>query len=429
MRKATTRLNAGLLAGTTLVTAAMWSAGALAQEITVWSGYPELGPFYEHVAEGMKADYPDLKVTVEPIALREHERRVALELASGGGQALVLEMDAAIATRYIENGLLPVVPDEIAEFVTNGENYVPFFANSGQFEGEVYGVPLFNSQVALYYNLDKFAAAGLTEPPATMEEYTEYAKKLTERDANGNPVVSGWSLRLAGGGQGIAEKFWINLHQFGGALLEQRGDGWIANYANDAGVAALKQYLDLIYVDKTVTQEMPADAEAFEREQTAMFIRESWVIGDIAAKAPDLNYATAPLPRGAISLPNNLYVRADGAEAEAAWAFVLAANEPDNLNWLLANVGWLPVRANVDYSEVINNTPGFAAFLDLPEDYELFTLPSIGPIQEVLTRVAATLTDLFGAPSAPSDDELLNILQQMQDETNAILSREGILAS
>ena len=36
-----------------------------------------------------------------------------------------------------------------------------------------------------------------------------------------------------------------------------------------------------------------------------MFIRESWVIGDIASKAPNLAYATAPLPRGSIALPTN----------------------------------------------------------------------------------------------------------------------------
>ena len=52
------------------------------------------------------------------------------------------------------------------------------------------------------------------------------------------PTVSGWSLRLTGGGQGIAEKFWINLHQFGGALLKQTSDGkWIAGYATPAGRA------------------------------------------------------------------------------------------------------------------------------------------------------------------------------------------------
>jgi multiple sugar transport system substrate-binding protein len=38
-----------------------------------------------------------------------------------------------------------------------------------------------------------------------MEEYTDFAEKLTKRDASGKATVSGWSMRLSGGGQGIAE--------------------------------------------------------------------------------------------------------------------------------------------------------------------------------------------------------------------------------
>src|SRR4029077_4066972 len=127
------------------------------------------------------------------------------------------------------------------------------------------------------------------------------------------------------------EKLWINLFQFGGNIIVPTADGeWKAALANEAGRKALKQYLVNIHKTKTVSPEMPADAEAFERGQTAMFIRESWVIGDIAKKAPNLAYAPAPLPRDSMTVLVNLYVTAKGAEAEAAWAFALAADEPDN---------------------------------------------------------------------------------------------------
>lgn len=88
---------------------------------------------------------------------------------------------------------------------------------------------------------------------------------------------------------------------------------------------------------------MPADTDAFERGLTAMFIRESPVIADIAAKAPDLKYAAAPLPRGSISLPTNLYVsESDGKAAEVARAYVLATNEPANLVWMLDKTDGCP---------------------------------------------------------------------------------------
>ena len=421
---------AGAIAG--IVTAGLLAtaSGALAQTITVWSGYPELAPFYTHVAEGLKAENPGLEVRVEAIPLREHERRIALGLTSCSAGALVLEMPGSTAARYIENELLPAAPDDVEAFVRADGNFNDFFIEQASYQGEVYGVPLFRGQGALFYNTEMFEAAGLSGPPATMEEYTDYAEKLTVRDANGNPTRSGWSLRLSGGGQGIAEKFWINLHQFGGALLTEAEDGkWKADYANEAGRQALGQYLENVHTLKTVTPELPADAEAFEREQTAMFIRESWVIGDIAAKAPDLTYATAPLPTGSIALPAQLYVSAEGAEAEAAWKFALATNEPENLVWLLDNVGWLPNRVNVDYSPVTDAKPGFSGFLEVPEDYVFFTLPAIGPIEEVLTRLAGRLVEAFGNAALAGDDAAIDaFLAEAAAETNAILEREGLLA-
>lgn len=406
-------------------------SGAYAQTVTVWSGYPELAPFYEHVAEGFKATHPGVTIDVQAIPLREHERRVALGLSSGSAGAVIVELNNATASRYIENELLDAAPDAVAGFVANAENFGDFFTDAASYDGTVYGVPLFRGQSALFYNLDMFAEAGLDGPPQTMAEYTEYAKALTKRDAAGNLDVTGWSLRLSGGGQGIAEKFWINMFQFdGGLMIEEVTPGkFRINLNTDAGRAALGQYLDNVHVENTVSIEAPADAEAFEREQTAMFIRESWVIGDIAAKAPDLNYATAPLPYGAIGLPANLYVSAEGDAAQAAWDYLLATNEPDNLVWLLENVGWLPNRQNVDYSPVTDAVPAFAAFVDYPEGYAFFTLPALGPIEEVLTRIAAQLTNAFAAPHLAGDEEAIgNFLQAAEDEANQILRREGILA-
>lgn len=406
------------------------TAVASAQDVKVWSGYPELAPFYEHVAEGMRSDHPGITVTVEAIPLREHERRVALGLSSGSAGAVVVELPKSTATRYLENDLLTQAPANVAGFVSDPANYGPFFIDAASIGGSVYGVPLFRGQGALFYNVDMFEKAGLSGPPTTMEEYTDYASKLTERDANGNPTVSGWSLRLSGGGQGIAEKFWINMFQYGGNLLEEgEGGKWRANIANEAGRNAFTQYIENVHALKNVTVEMPADAEAFEREQTAMFIRESWVIGDIAAKAPDLNYATAPLPVGSIALPANLYVSAEGDEAEAAWTFALATNKPENLVWLLDNVGWLPNRSGVDYSPVTGKQPAFGAFVDYPEGYEFFTLPSIGPIEEILTRVAASLTDSFADADLAGDSAAIDaVLADVEEDVNKILEREGLLA-
>lgn len=419
----------GLLFGTALAAGGLGlpRRAAAAEKLTIWGGWIEMEPFYKRVADQLKERHPGLEVSIELIALREHEKRNALSLPSGSA-ADIIEMEVE-ATRYLEGDLVAPAPDNVVEFVKNDAHFDKFFQDSVTFEDKIYGVPLFRGQTALYYNTDMLDKAGLSGPPKTMEEYTTYAEKLTQRDAQGRPTVSGWSLRLSGGGQGIAEKFWINLHQFGGALLREKDGKWYADFANEAGRNTMKQYVDNVQVLKTVTPDMKADAEAFELSQTAMFIRESWVIGDIAKKAPDLKYATAPLPKGSIVIPVNLFVPRNDEKSKLAWEYVLLANEPENLTWLLDNVGWLPNRKDVDYSPVIQKTPAMSAFVNYPEGYTFFSLPAIAPVSEILTRIAARLERGYLDPALTKGDEAIDaFLKEAADEADSILSREGLLA-
>jgi multiple sugar transport system substrate-binding protein len=132
---------------------------------------------------------------------------------------------------------------------------------------------------------------------------------------------------------------------------------------------------------------------------------------------------------GSIVAPVNLYVTGDGEKAKAAWAFATAANEPDNLLWLLDNVGWLPNRSGLDYSGILKAKPALGAFVNYPDTYKFFSLPNIGPADEVLTRVAAQLTAAFANPALANDDAAIDaVLKTAADETNSILKREGLLA-
>ena len=407
-----------LLATTLLLTL----SSALAQTVTIWSGYPEMEAFYNHVAEGFNEEYPDVTVEILTQPLRDFERKVTVALP-GGSAADILEISSSFAARMVQGGLIPALPEDMQDFVRS-DAYNDFFVENASFDGDVYGVPLFRGQGALFYNTDMFAEAGLT-PPTTMEEYVDYANQLTVRDDAGNPVRSGWSLRLSGGGSGVAEKFWTIMHQFGGSIVEQDADGnWVAGYNNEAGQQALQLYVNLINKDNTLTPELKGDAEGFELGTTAMFIRESWVIGDIASKAPDLNYATALLPRGTIALPVNLYVTSDN---QAAYDFVMHALKPENQLWLVENVGWLPNRQDVDYTPVVETIPQLDAFLNIPEDHVLFTVPPISPIDEVQTRLAERLVKAYtDASLVDNPDGIAKVLEDAAKETNQILERAGL---
>src|SRR5438445_5963077 len=130
--------------------ALVFASSASAEKLTIWSGWPDLAPFYKRVGDQLKSKYPDLEVSVEAIALREHEKRLALSLPSGAaGDVIEMEVEAA---RYLEAGVIPEPPASIVDFVK--ANYDMTRVKTAMYDGKIFGVPLFQGQGALFYNTD-----------------------------------------------------------------------------------------------------------------------------------------------------------------------------------------------------------------------------------------------------------------------------------
>ena len=158
------------------------------------------------------------------------------------------------------------------------------------YKDKIYAVPLFVGQTAVFYNTEYFQEAGIANPPATLEEMLTQAQKLTKTDASGKVTRAGVGMRLFGAGSGVAEKFLFQFWPNGGDIIVQTADGkWKNGYDNDAGRMTLKWYIDALYKVKVDDPNLKRDAEGFELGQSAMFMRESWVIADAKKNAPNLN--------------------------------------------------------------------------------------------------------------------------------------------
>jgi multiple sugar transport system substrate-binding protein len=218
----------------------------------------------------------------------------------------------------------------------------------------------------------------------------------------------------------------------GGEILTRNGQGkYKAGYDNDAGRATLKMYLDAIYVDKVDSLDIKHDAEAFELGQTAMFARESWVVGDIAKNAPALKYLSAPLPRdkrwGTIFNPVNLYVPQSAKNAGAAWDFIKFLTQPRYERQMLEQVGWIPLRQDVNYDPVLVKIPQYRAFLFHNPGFVYWSMPAIKDFDEIETKMADRLVaayrdrTLSGNPAG-----IARTLHAAAEETNSILKRDGL---
>jgi multiple sugar transport system substrate-binding protein len=275
------------------------------------------------------------------------------------------------------------------------------------------------------------AEAGV-KPPTTMDELVAAARKLAKYDAGGKLVRSGLSLRLSGQGSGVTEKWWTFLLQHGKSLIRETSPGkYRIEYNGPEGVKTFQMYVDLLQ-SGALTLTIDSDAKAFENGSTAMFVREPWVIADIAKNAPQLvgKYGTISLPKAEIGVPNFTYVPAASANQACAWEFARFLTERDQQLSFAKIGGWLPVRVDLDFSEFLGANPAYDGFLKKPAGYTFDYYATFPEFDEIATKLADRLVKGYAdyANLAGRPDRIQASLDTWASETTSILRQSGRLA-
>jgi len=218
--------------------------------LAIWTGFPELQPFYEAVAKAYSSAHPDVKCTVFSTSLRETEQKLSAAVPTGTGPD-IYDIGTNISVNFIESNLIDANPADIDKYLKSGV-WNKFVVDFFTINGKTYGLPLMEgSKASMFYNKTMFKEAGIAGPPTTMAECVEAAKKLVKFDGSGKMIRSGISLRLSGQGSGICEKFRYLLEGAGASVIIKTASGkYHNNFDNDAGRAALQWVVDAVQKHK-----------------------------------------------------------------------------------------------------------------------------------------------------------------------------------
>lgn len=405
------------------------SEAARAADVTlsVWTGYPELVPWYQAVGEAYTKARAT-KVTVFSTTLREHEQKLSTAMPTGTGPDL-FDVGLILSVSFIEAGLLKANPAPVDALLKGGA-YKDTSVKQFTIDGKTYGLPLLFSTPAMFWNRAMFKEAGIEGPPDTYRQLMEYAKKLTKIDATGKMTRSGVSLRLSGQGSGIAEKFRFVLEPAGGSLIVGNGRGkYHQGYDNKAGRAALKFYIDAVQVEHVDDPKVQHDADAFVAGNTAMLFREAWVIGEIQKKSPSLDYGVYPIPawtaggtKKTLLQHDGLYVSAKSKNYDAATDFMLFLTSKESSLQLTTLSGWVAARQDVDWSPLLAKIPQYQNFVAMPKEVEFYPEPVLTCWNEIETRLADQLPGAYVDPSLKGDPKkLADTIRKWAMQTDQIL--------
>ena len=167
------------------------SSRADATTLTVWVGWSarELNEFKKVVAE-YDAKNPDVAVKVVGGI---NDDKIIAALRSGNGPDVVSSFTSSNVGLYCSSGgwidLAPYLEEDkvdMNQFPASTRYYT-------QYKGKRCALPLLADVYGFYYNKALFKKAGLSGPPKTMQQLTEYAKKLTVKNADGSLKVVGYN--------------------------------------------------------------------------------------------------------------------------------------------------------------------------------------------------------------------------------------------
>lgn len=402
---------------------------AAAATLSIWTGFPELVPFYKAVGEAYGKAHSGFQVSVFSTSLREAEQKLSAAVPTGTGPD-IYDIGTNISIKFIDGGLLDPNPPDAEQYLKSGawkSDVVDFFNVRGKF----YGLPLMDgSRASMYYNKAMFREAGIAKPPSTFPELISAAQKLTKFDASGKMTRSGISLRLSGQGSGIAEKFRFVLEPAGGSLVVKTPGGkWHNGYDNDAGRAALQFYVDAVQKYKIDDPKVQHDADAFVAGNTAMLFREAWVIGEIQQKNPKLEYGVALIPawraggpHKMLLQPRGIYVNGKSGNKAASWDFLKFLTNRDNAARLTSMTGWISARQDVDWKASLKETPQFEVFVSPPKGVVFYVEPIFSVWDEIESKLADRLVPAYVDPSLNNNPaNVAARIHQMAAETDEIL--------
>jgi multiple sugar transport system substrate-binding protein len=259
-------------------------------KVSGWGSTPIEARLLQQVLDQFEATHPGIQVRFETIA--DQYMDVLKTRIIGEAAPDVFYLDVFEAPFLMSQGVLEPLDAYITP-ETDLADFEPRLLNAFKDGDRLYGLPKDYSTLALFYNHKAFAAAGLDRPPATWEELLEYSKRLTiDRNGDGRPEQYGLGFTAD-----LARLVYV-IQAYGGQVLDNQGN---AAFASEAALKGLDRVIQQYRQDRTAA--LPTDvgsssgSDIFGRGRAAMVIEGNWAIPYLKDTFPDIDFATAEVPR------------------------------------------------------------------------------------------------------------------------------------
>jgi N,N'-diacetylchitobiose transport system substrate-binding protein len=356
--------------------------------LTVWmmTGGPGDNKIIGDVTKQFNQKHPDVTVKVEVQQWDNIVTKLTTALASDNPPDIV-EVGNTQTPLLTASGALAELTGQKGEFESS-DQWLAGLAGPSTYQDKLYATPLYGGTKVVMYSKKMFAAAGITQPPATVDELISDCGKL----AKAHTATPNFSAFYMPG------QYWFAGMPFlfgkGGTIATQDGTKWTAQMSsaeNQAGLAEWRKFQNACSTPSSIgaNTDSPDQDQIFADAKAAMIYVKAWEPGAVAEKnskaAADAGYFIMPGYQPGQPLPVIV----------AGSTIGIAANSPNKD----VAVDWLKVITSKTFQQEMTRTihqlPVVSSFL-----------PTGAGVPEVLTLGAKAATVSKALPATPGEATL-----------------------
>ncbi|MCX5078698.1 extracellular solute-binding protein [Streptomyces sp. NBC_00513] len=248
----------------------------------------------KELIEEFNTSHKDVAVKLTQLEWKDGRSKVKQAIAAGDGPDVWL-MNNGLELEYLKSGLVAPL-DKLGYTKADTDQFIDL-AKVNQYEGKLYGAPLYFDVGTMLYRTDVLKKYGYDKPPATWEELKKTAADITTRSAADGSKISGWQFKGMDDHVNAINSTWTSfLCQAGGSLTSP--DHTKSTQNTEAGRTTMN-YMRSFYKDKTSPVGTSA-VNGFIDGKVAMFPFFQSVIANVEAggSKTEGKWAIAPMPKG-----------------------------------------------------------------------------------------------------------------------------------
>ena len=304
---------------------------------------PESAQF-QKVIDAFQAANPG--VTIEATRYAYNDFKTAILTAIAGGDVPdTARLDIVWVPEFASQGALMQLDGALPGFDKISASVFPGPLATNKFNGHFYGLPQDTNTQVLLYNKDLFDKAGITAPPATMEEFAADACKLTDKAKKTYGYAEGGTY------------FWAPAPVFyamGGKVVDENittATGYVNGPESVAAFTMLKDLYDKGCLSPNLLGGGIATDAGHATGIYSMIIDGPWMVDIYKGNYPDFKVNFAPVPAGKNGTSSVVggedVVVLDGSknkEAAGKWVEYLMSIDAQKI---MAEVGVMPTIASL----------------------------------------------------------------------------------